>query len=168
MKISKLKKFKGNPRRMTEKQFSLLKEHIEKLGDLSGVIYCVNNKAYVGGNQRSEIFDGCEIVITERFDEPTALKTLAHGYIVYQGEKYTYREVSFTEEEFKQACIVANNDGGTFDWDILANQWDELKLVEWGMDVPDMFEKIPDDNENIDEKGMENTQNECPKCGFKW
>jgi len=27
---------------------------------------------------------------------------------------------------------------------------------------------IPDDNKDIDEGEMGNTENECPKCGFKW
>jgi len=28
--------------------------------------------------------------------------------------------------------------------------------------------EIPDDNKDIDEGEMGNTENECPKCGFKW
>ena len=27
---------------------------------------------------------------------------------------------------------------------------------------------LPDNNEDIDEEAMKETQNECPKCGFKW
>ena len=27
---------------------------------------------------------------------------------------------------------------------------------------------VPDENKPIDEAAMENTKNECPKCGFKW
>lgn len=27
---------------------------------------------------------------------------------------------------------------------------------------------VPDENKPIDEAEMENTKNECPKCGFKW
>ena len=27
---------------------------------------------------------------------------------------------------------------------------------------------IPDENKPIDEKAMKETENECPKCGFKW
>ncbi len=63
--ISTTNKFKGNPRIITEKQFSYLTEHLEALGDLSGVIYCHNNKAFVGGNQRSEVFNGAQIELIE-------------------------------------------------------------------------------------------------------
>ena len=135
--ISNKLKFKGNPRQITDKQFKLLKEHIQELGDLSGVIYCHNNKAYVGGNQRSEIFNEAKIEIIERFKTPTKNKTVAHGFILFNGEKFAYREVMFTKEEFDKACIVANNDGGEWDWDMIANEFDEDLLKDWGMDIPD-------------------------------
>ena len=57
-KISNKNKYKDNPRTITKKEFGLLKQHVEDLGDLSGVVYCHKNKAFVSGNQRSEIFDG--------------------------------------------------------------------------------------------------------------
>lgn len=82
-KISKDLKFKHNPRKITDAQLELLRNHLSELGDLSGVIYCHNNKAYVGGNQRSDVFDNSQIEITERFSEPTKQKTLAHGFIVW-------------------------------------------------------------------------------------
>ena len=56
-KISKDLKFKRNPRKITDSQLALLREHLSELGDLSGVIYCHNNKAYVGGNQRLYFWD---------------------------------------------------------------------------------------------------------------
>jgi len=156
-KVSTSDKFEGNPRQITEKQLSLLKEHLEELGDLSGVIYCHNNKSYVGGNQRSEVFNGANISIVEKYDKPTKNKTVAHGFIEYNGEKYAYREVMFTEDEFRKACIVANNDGGSFDWDILANSWDAGELEDWGVDIPeewgveDKSEAEEDDYEIPDE-----------------
>jgi len=135
--ISNKLKFDRNPRTITKKQFELLKEHITELGDLSGVVYCHNNKAYVGGNQRSEVFNEALIEVIERYKAPTKNKTIAHGFINFNGEKFAYREVVFTKEEFDKACIVANNDGGTFDWDMLANEWQEDLLIGWGMSVPD-------------------------------
>ena len=138
--ISNQNKFLGNPRKMSAKEKAQLKKHLETLGDLSGVIFDVNSKSFVGGNQRSDIFDGAPIEITERFDEPTKNKTVAHGFILYNGEKFAYREVAFTESEFREACIVANNDGGEFDLEILSS-WDEIELEEWGFDVA-VFEDV--------------------------
>jgi predicted 3-demethylubiquinone-9 3-methyltransferase (glyoxalase superfamily) len=148
-KISNKLKFKGNPRQITGKQFELLKAHISELGDLSGVIYCHNNKAYVGGNQRSEVFHEAKIEIVERFKKPTINKTVAHGFILFNGEKFAYREVAFTKEEFEKACIVANNDGGKWDFDMLANEFDESLLLEWGMDIPDTSISEEPDNKTF-------------------
>ncbi len=40
-------------------------------------------------------------------------------------------------EEQKREFIVKDNVGfGEWDWDILANEWDVQKLVEWGVDLP--------------------------------
>jgi len=144
-KISVKNKYKKNPRKITDKQMELLKSHLEELGDLSGVIYCTNNKAYVGGNQRSTIFDGADIEIVERFKKPTKNKTLAHGFINYNGEKYAYREVCFNESEFQKACLVANNDGGSFDWEKIKS-WDSDLLDEWGVELPEMESKINSEN----------------------
>ncbi len=130
-------KFKDNPRVITEHEFYLLKEHLEQLGDLSGVVYCRNNQAYVGGNQRSEVFNGSKIEIVEMFIPATDTKTVALGFIHYRGEKYAYREVEFDKSEFNQACIVANSAGGKWDWDRLANEWDAEILNEWGLETPD-------------------------------
>ena len=63
-----------------------------------------------------------------------------------------------------------------------AAQWDFEKLAEEiagcvsEFDMADFgFEdsitspaEIPEFNKPIDEAAMENTENECPKCGFKW
>ena len=52
---------------------------------------------------------------------------------------------------------------------MLANMFDVGDLLEWGFDESEFqMLNIPDSNDAIDEKDMENTENECPKCGFKW
>lgn len=149
-KISKDLKFKRNPRYITKRKFELLESHLEELGDLSGVTYCHNHQAFVGGNQRSEVFDGADIEITQRFDPPTDKHTVAIGFINFKGEKYAYREVSFSEELFEKACIVANNSGGQNDWEELAN-WDMDKLTDWGLEMPFM-DGEPEDDEEDDEE----------------
>ena len=83
--------FKDNPRKITDKQLSRLECDLRKFGDLSGVVYCRKNKAYVGGNQRSKIFDGSQITLIKEYDEPLQDKTVAVGFIEWNGSKYLYR-----------------------------------------------------------------------------
>ena len=141
--VSKDLQYKNNPRKITGTKIERLESDLQKFGDLGGVVYCQNNKAYVGGNQRSIIFDGSEITILEKFKKPKADKTVAIGFINWNGNKYLYREVHFTEDEFREACIVANNDGGTFDWDILSKEWEKFELSSYGLDISEFEHLFP-------------------------
>ena len=40
-----------------------------------------------------------------------------------------------TEDQKKQFIVKDNVGFGEWDWDILANQWDSVKLEEWGLDA---------------------------------
>lgn len=146
--VNNKNKYKSNPRQITKKQFDDLKTNLELLGDLSGVVYCINQKSYVGGNQRSEIFNKSKITLLEQYEEPKKDKTVAIGFIEYKGNKYIYREVAFDENEFKRACIVANSNGGSWDYDILANDWDATQLNDWGVEVWNSEEVDSEDPEN--------------------
>ena len=65
-------------------------------------------------------------------------------------------------EEQKQEFIVKDNVGfGEWDWDILANEWDVQKLVEWGVDLPVYDVPIDDDQEDKDDRDKE----VCELCG---
>jgi DNA modification methylase len=170
MKVDRANKFKDNPRQITGDQFQMLKKHLEQLGDLSGVVYCTKQKAYLGGNMRSEVMHGADIEIVERFNKPTKNKTLAYGFIHYNGEKFAYREVAFNKREFDQACIVANSNGGTWDWDRLGNEWEAADLVEWGLDVPD-FEAVEPESADAEpqiDKAAELNKKWKVKAGDLW
>jgi hypoxanthine phosphoribosyltransferase len=152
-KIDKNLQFKHNPRKITDSQIERLEGNLLKFGDLSGVVYCQNNKAYVGGNQRSKIFDGAEIAILEKFDKPKSDKTVVTGFVNWNGNKYLYREVQFTEEEFREACIIANAGGGTWDYNLLKKNWDRTKLKEWGVELENkLFENKRETYCNLKEK----------------
>jgi hypothetical protein len=74
-----------------------------------------------------------------------------------------------TEAQEKEIAIRDNGAWGEWDFDVLANSWGDLPLDDWGVDLPDgWINPIPDDNKDIDEDAMAETQHECPKCGFKW
>ena len=60
-------------------------------------------------------------------------------------------------EEQQKEFIVKDNVGfGEWDWDILANQWDNVQLKEWGMDVwqpeEDVSNNVDYSNNSLDEK----------------
>lgn len=53
-------------------------------------------------------------------------------------------------EDLARWAVKDNTSKGEWDWDALANEWDDYPLEEWGIDLPDMDEPV-ELPENIDE-----------------
>ena len=136
VKIEDLHPYHRNPRKISKEDFELLSSSLKEFGDLSGIIFNRTTNEVVGGNQRTQFFKGhadCVIVITERFPEATKpAGTVAQGYVVLEGEKFTYREVEWDEKKEERANILANKVSGTWDFDLLANNWDLDTLLATG------------------------------------
>jgi len=143
--INKDLQYEKNPRKISGSDQEQLEGHLLKFGDLGGVVYCRNHKSYVGGNQRSKIFDGAEIAIVEEYKKARKDKTIAIGFINWNGNKYSYREVLFSQEEFREACIAANNDGGIWDTIKLSSDWTKEELELFGFDMAVLGETIKND-----------------------
>lgn len=128
------KNYHKNPRSITEKQLVDLKKWLEELGDISGIVHDLNSNELIGGNQRSRVLmkENYETQITERYEIPTETGTVALGYIIWKGERYNYRQVSWTPQQCEKANIIANKAGGTWDTDILANMFELEDLSNWG------------------------------------
>jgi DNA modification methylase len=65
-----------------------------------------------------------------------------------------YKEVpvifakDLTEEQKKEFIIKDNIGYGEWDWDSLANDWDTVKLEEWGLDIPGFVRIEPEDGQD--------------------
>jgi len=70
---------------------------------------------------------------------------------------------NLTPEQEKERTIRDNVELGEWDFDILANDWDEEKLKEWGVIKLEDFE-----NEKEDTEPTEKAKHECPECGFEF
>jgi hypothetical protein len=135
-----LKVYHKNPRQITEKQFSQLKKELKELGDLSGIVHDLNSDEIIGGNQRSKVFDinKCEIKVEHKNAKPDKQGTVGFGYVIWEGHKYSYRQVRWTEKQCEKANIIANKAGGSFDTDILANEFNFEDLLEWGFEEKEL------------------------------
>ena len=130
------KQYHKNPRQITAKQYEALAIDLAELGDLGGIVHDLNSDEIIGGNQRSRVFDlnACDVVLTEVLPEPDAQGTVAHGFVLWRGSKSAYRQVRWTERQAEKANVVANRRGGSWDFDILANQFDADDLLDWGFE----------------------------------
>ena len=135
LKINKLIPNKNNPRIIKDEKFKKLVKSIKEFPEMLDLRPIVVDKDMVilGGNMRHK---ACiEAGLTE-----VPIK-IAKG---------------LTEEQ-KQEFIVKDNVGfGEWDWSILANEWDNIKLGDWGMDVWQPQESVSNETDysinSLDEK----------------
>ena len=134
-KLSELKPAPYNPRTSTAKQESHLKNSLTKFGFVEPIIFNKQTGYIVGGHFR-----------------------------VRELQKLGYKEiecviVDLNIEDEKELNIRLNANTGSFDFDVLANSWDENLLLEWGLFITNF------DNEVESEEKEGNETDKCIVCG---
>jgi len=137
MNINEIKPNPSNPRIIKDDKFKKLVKSIQdfpQMLELRPIVIDENN-IVLGGNMRLK---ACiEAGLT---DVP-----------VKQAKELT--------EEQKKEFIVKDNVGyGEWDWDDLANNWDEQLLTEWGLDIPNFDPNVleaEEDNFAVPDGGVE-------------
>ncbi len=119
--IDELQKLKGNPRVIKKEDFEKLKESIKNNPDyFEARPLVLSNRTgelvIIGGNQR---YDAAKSLGLK--DVPTHLIE------------------NLTEEREREIIIRDNVNNGSFDWDVLLNEWDTDQLDDWGLDIPEDF-----------------------------
>jgi len=168
-----------NPNRMSEADKGRMAKSLPEFGDLGCIILNRRTGMLIGGHQRTDVMKGATIE-TADLPEPEPDGTVARGWLVYKGRKFGLRVVDWVESKAKAAMIAANRFGrvGQDDDATLKDLLQELGDGATDMDLTgfDAAElerlmnqyHVPDGNKPIDEDAMTRTENECPKCGFKW
>ena len=114
VKISKVKPNETNPRLIKDSKFNKLVKSIKEFPEMLKLRPIVVNKDMVvlGGNMRLK---ACK---------EAGLKDV-----------WILKADNLTEEQQKEFIVKDNVGFGEWDWDILANKWDNVQLKDWGMDV---------------------------------
>jgi hypothetical protein len=134
-KISELSKWEKNPRKLTPAKARILAKTLSQFGDLSGIVFNVQNKKLVGGHQRQEPLAEAKIEIVERYKKPTDQGTTAVGWAILGKERYAYREVSWDEKTHTAAAIAANKGAGEWDMSVLKDLIIELDAATMDMEL---------------------------------
>ena len=119
VKISEIKLNESNPRFIKDDKFKKLVKSIKDLPQMLDIRPIVVNKdmMVLGGNMR--------------------LKACVEAGLV---EVPIIIADNLTKEQEKEFLIKDNVSGGEWDWDMIANEWNEVELIEWGLDMPLDFE----------------------------
>jgi len=134
MQIKDLKPNVRNPRKISKERLDSLKASMLKFGDLSGFVYNRTTKRLFGGHQKQKVSaEDSQVKITQKYDVPTAAKTVAEGYVLIEGEKFKYREVEADETWEMEAMIAANAHGGEWDKDLLKLNFADFKGIDLGL-----------------------------------
>lgn len=124
-----------NPRKISDKQLSMLKKALYEFGDLGGIVYNRRTGQMVGGHQRTKCIPKDAVIEKESLPEPDRCGTIAHGYILLDGTRFSYREVDWDEAREKAANIAANRNGGEWDTEGLEAILKELAATEINFDL---------------------------------
>ena len=127
--VSQIQGNKSNPRYIKDKEFKELVESVRKFPKMMEArpIIVDENGIILGGNMRYKA-------------------ALELGY----KEVHIVRITDATEEQKREFIIKDNVSKGSWDWDMLANEWDKEQLEEWGLTL-NMFT----DDEDLEYKGDE-------------
>jgi hypothetical protein len=116
-KISDIKLNPNNPRLIKDDKFEKLVKSIKEFPEMLDIRPIVVNADMVilGGNMR---FKACK---------EAGLKEIP--VIVAD---------NLTEEQQREFLIKDNTSGGEWDFEVLANEWDNEQLEDWGLDIPEL------------------------------
>lgn len=145
-KISELKNWEKNPRKITKEAFEKLKDRISKRG-FHDVIKIDTNNNVLSGNQRKRV------LIDLGIEEVNVL--------------VPNREL--TDKEKREVVLESNLNDGIWDYDILGNEFEIEDLKEVGFPEMSPFnaEGGAEDQGKLDEFA-EKKDIVCPECGHTW
>ncbi len=145
--INKLKNNPKNPRQITKDQMHHLQRLIEKFGLIDKPIVNLDN-VIIGGHQRVRV-----------------LKKMKQKTV-----ECMVPDRQLFDEDIDELMIGLNLNQGTFDYDILANEFDAINLLKYGFTEEQLIGKFEAEKEIIEEEEKEKDvkKKECPNCGHEF
>jgi hypothetical protein len=144
--IKDLKEHPKNPRQIDKDKTQHLTDLIAKFGLIDKPILNADFMI-IGGHQRIKILKKQKVKTVECW----------------------VCEQQLSDAEIDELCIGLNLHQGKFDYDVLANLWDPLDLLNYGfseeqlMGTFDTAEKDKEEKKNSSKK-----EKECPNCGHQF
>lgn len=128
LNLNDIKLNEKNPRTINKRQLDKLVESVQEFPEMTELrpIVVDENNTILGGNMRYRAM--------QKLGKSTAEVVKVSG---------------LTDEQKREFIIKDNVAFGDWDWDALANEWDTIKLDEWGLDIPES-EQVDEEIEEVD------------------
>jgi hypothetical protein len=158
--IEDLKDFQGNLKTLDAEQAVKIRKSIEKHGFTFPVFIWRNH--IIDGHGRL-------FVVRQMLKEGYTIGPIPVDEIEAENEKEAAEKLLALNSRYGEITQKGFEDFvGVYDLNL--DDMPELHLPE--LDLSALMgagdSDIPEDNKEIDEEAMAETENECPKCGFKW
>ena len=130
-KISEIKLNPDNPRTISNKDMELLIKSLKEFPEMLHLreIVVDENMVVLGGNMR--------LLALQKMGASDCQIRMVSG---------------LTPEQKREFVIKDNSNFGRYDFDSLANEWSDLPLADWGVDLPeDWIKNNEKTNQNINE-----------------
>jgi len=144
--ISDLNEHPKNPRQIHKDKLKNLSNLIDKFGLIDKPIVNEDN-TIIGGHQRIRLLKKKKIKVVECWKPDRQLD----------------------DQEIDELCIGLNLHQGSWDFDILANQWEPLDLLNYGFTEEQLIGQIKEAEEILEDgQGKKSKCKTCPSCGHEF
>lgn len=151
--LQTLRENPSNPRTITPDDFEKLKFKIRSFPQMlekRPIAYDSSaNYIVLGGNRR---FNALQDLVKEGFEIKLEYFTDCAGW---------------SEEQKRTFVILDNVPDGDWNYDVLANEWNDLPLEEWGLD-PTEWNKEEEKDVVDDTQTKQEHPVKCPNCGHEF
>lgn len=171
VKISQLVENKDNPRYITKPAFEKLVKSIlifPRMLKIRPIVVDGNYKV-LGGNMRLKALERIEEMQSAEIRASLeSLETYTHKTEIERANLLQYWKEwqanpvasvicveQMTEEEQREFVIKDNVGFGEWNFDVLANEWDDVQLMEWGMNLPQPDDETKETQKDLSDKVVE-------------
>ena len=144
-KISELKDYERNPRTISKDEFKKLVESLKQDGYHNRIAVNLDN-VILGGHQRKKAL-------------------LKAGWKPSDEIEVLVPNILLVGDDFDRVNVRDNLSYGSFDFDMLGNNFEAQQLIDWGMPEHMLGKSHFDLNEEAEEKITETKTKTCPHCG---
>lgn len=151
MRLGELQDWENNPRQLSKHDAEHIQRSIEEFG-LADPLIVNADGSLIGGHMRKRVL-------------------LSNGAKPSDWVDVRYPDRQLTEREAEELAIRLNKNSGSWDWDMLANLFEETDLLDWGFSEEELAGLDFGDGEPLEAPEPQLDQQKlviCPRCGSEF